>query len=365
MSTGAVRKRLAAVPGLPEAEPCIVDLHRASTIRPEPIRWLWPGWLARGKLHILAGAPGVAKTTIAMHIAACVTTGAALPGGYRPDPGNVLIWSGEDDPADTLVPRLLAAGTDLERAFFVGDARDGAEVRSFDPATDIPALAVEADAIGGAALIVVDPIVSAVAGDSHKNTEVRRALQPLVTMAERLGAAVLGISHFSKGTAGRDPTERVTGSVAFGALARLVLVAAKRQDADGSSDRMLARAKSNIGPDGGGFGYAVEQLDLGHGIHACRIAWGSTLEGSARDLLGQAEADDAEAEERRDVDSFLEDLLFCGEQTAKAIYRDAEAAGYSRDQIKRAKRRLGVQTTKTAMEGGWMWRLPPELPAGG
>lgn len=365
MSTGAVRKRLVVVPGLPEPDPCIVDLHRASTIRPEPIRWLWPGWLARGKLHILAGSPGVAKTTIAMHIAACVTNGAALPGGYRPDPGNVLIWSGEDDPADTLVPRLLAAGTDLERAFFVGDARDGAEVRSFDPATDIPALAVEADAIGGAALIVVDPIVSAVAGDSHKNTEVRRALQPLVTMAERLGAAVLGISHFSKGTVGRDPTERVTGSVAFGALARLVLVAAKRQDADGSGDRMLARAKSNIGPDGGGFGYAVEQLDLGHGIHACRIAWGSTLEGSARDLLGQAEADDAEAEERRDVDSFLEDLLFCGEQTAKVIYRDAEAAGYSRDQIKRAKRRLGVQTTKTAMEGGWVWRLPPESTANG
>lgn len=239
-------------------------------------------------------------------------------------------------------------------------AREGMQVRNFDPATDIPALAVEADAVGGAALIVVDPIVSAVAGDSHKNGEVRRALQPLVTMADRLGAAVLGISHFSKGTAGRDPTERVTGSVAFGALSRVVLVAAKRLDADGGVDRMLARAKSNIGPDGGGFGYAVEQIDLGDGIQASRIAWGNSLEGSARDLLCQAEADDAEAGEHRDVDSFLEDLLICGEQTAKAIYRDAEAAGYSRDQIKRAKRRLSVQTAKTGMEGGWVWRLPPE-----
>ncbi|HMN35860.1 MAG TPA: hypothetical protein PKE36_10755 [Chiayiivirga sp.] len=74
---------------------------------------------------------------------------------------------------------------------------------------------------------------------------------------------------------------------------------------------MLARAKSNIGPDGGGFGYSVEQIDLGHSIHACRIAWGSTLGGAARDLLGQAEAEaedaeaEAEAEDRRDVDSFL------------------------------------------------------------
>ena len=134
----------------------------------------------------------------------------------------------------------------------------------------------------------------------------------------------------------------------------------QRLDADGGADRMLARAKSNIGPDGGGFGYAVEQIDLGDGIQASRIAWGNSLEGSARDLLCQAEADDAEAGEHRDVDSFLEDLLICGEQTAKAIYRDAEAAGYSRDQIKRAKRRLSVQTAKTGMEGGWVWRLPPE-----
>lgn len=359
MSASTARARLVPVPGLAESEPCIVDLHRASDIQPAPIRWLWPGWLARGKLHILAGAPGVAKTTIAMHLAACITTGDPLPGGFRPTLGNVLIWSGEDDPADTLVPRLLAAGADLDRTFFVGDAREGADVRSFDPATDIPALAFEADAVGGAALIVVDPIVSAVAGDSHKNGEVRRALQPLVTMADRLGAAVLGISHFSKGTAGRDPTERVTGSVAFGALSRVVLVAAKRLDADGGADRMLARAKSNIGPDGGGFGYAVEQVDLGDGIHASRINWGSSLEGSARDLLSQAEADENDAEDRRDVDSFLEHLLFCGEQSARSIYRDAEAAGYSRDQIKRAKRRLGVQAAKTGMEGGWVWRLPP------
>ncbi len=93
---------------------------------------------------------------------------------------------------------------------------------------------------------------------------------------------------------------------------------------------MLARAKSNIDPDGGGFGYAVEQIDLGDGIQASRIAWGNSLEGSVRDLLCQAEAD------------------------------DAEAGGYSRDQIKRAKRRLSVQTAKTGMEGGWVWRLPPE-----
>src|SRR4051794_22189294 len=84
-----------------------VELIDAATLKPEPMRWLWPGWLARGKLHVLAGAPGTGKTTIALHLAACVSAGKPLPSGWRPERGNIIVWSGEDDPADTQVPRLL------------------------------------------------------------------------------------------------------------------------------------------------------------------------------------------------------------------------------------------------------------------
>ena len=91
------------------------------------------------------------------------------------------------------------------------------------------------------ALLIVDPIVSAVATDSHKNGEVRRGLQPLVDLAAAQGCALLGITHYSKGTAGRDPLERVTGSVAFGALARLVFGTAKPTE-EGAPRRMV-RAK--------------------------------------------------------------------------------------------------------------------------
>ena len=120
--------------------------------------------------------------------------GLDFPDGSFSKAGNVRIWSGEDDPADTMVPRLRAAGADLNRVYFVGDMSAGDAFRSFDPATDIPALLEQAIRIGGVSLIVVDPIVSAVAGDSHKNGEVRRALQPLVDMADRIGAAVVGIT---------------------------------------------------------------------------------------------------------------------------------------------------------------------------
>src|ERR1700724_2490286 len=132
------------------------------------------------------------------------------------------------------------------------------ERRDFHPTKDIRALEASIETAWGASLIIVDPIVSATAADSHKNSETRRGLQPLVDMAAKLDAALLGITHFTKGSEGRSPIDRVTGSVAFGALARVVMVAAKQQDGDDgkSAPRVLMRAKSNIGPDEGGFAYS-------------------------------------------------------------------------------------------------------------
>jgi RecA-family ATPase len=148
--------------------PAIVTLKRASQLKATPISWVWPGWLARGKAHIIGGQPGAGKTTLTMKFAAAVTTGGRWPDGTMATKGNVIIWSGEDDPADTLVPRLAASGADLTRVFFVEDVVEGKERRPFNPAKDIGPLKRAIEAAGGAVLIVVDPIVSAVAGDSHK-----------------------------------------------------------------------------------------------------------------------------------------------------------------------------------------------------
>jgi putative DNA primase/helicase len=93
-----------------------------------------------------------------------------------------LVWSGEDDPKDTLLPRLLTMGADPQCVFFVDGARVNGESVAFDPSRDMQALAEAAKNVGGCALLIVDPVVSAVNGDSHKNTEVRRALQPLVDL---------------------------------------------------------------------------------------------------------------------------------------------------------------------------------------
>ena len=141
----------------------------------------------------------------------------------------------------------------------------------------------------------------------------RRALQPIVDLAARLDCAALGISHFTKGSDGRDVVERVTGSLAFGAAARVVLAAAKlKGEDDTDAGRIVARAKSNIGPDSGGFGYDLEQVELPDypGVFASRVLWSGAIEGTARELLQQAEADDEG--DGGNPRQFLADLLGAG-----------------------------------------------------
>ena len=275
----------------------------------------------------------------------------------------MLFWSGEDDPNDTLGPRLIANGADMSRVYFVGDVHDQGELLPFDPAVHCEELERAAAEVGNVRLLIVDPIVSAVAGDSHKNAEVRRSLQPLVNLATRLNCAVLGISHFTKGTTGRDPVERVTGSIAFGALARVVFAAIKMPDDDqDGGGRLFCRSKSNIGPDCGGFRYDLDQVELSDhpGVTATRVQWGSPIEGSARALLNRAETlpeDEGRAGPPPQHDWLME-YLSTGPRTAEDVFTAANEAGFSKDQIRRAREKLGVQSKKQGYQGAWKWELP-------
>lgn len=336
-----------------------VSLHCAADITPEPIHWLWDGWLAKGKLHIFAGTAGTGKTTIAIALAATITIGGKFPDGSKCPIGSVLIWSGEDSPADTLVPRLMAAGADLSKVHFVGDTTANYELRAFDPATDMQSLMHKAATITDLALLIIDPIVNAVAGDSHKNGEVRRALQPVVDFGEKLNCAVLGITHFSKGGQGKEPLERVTGSLAFGALARIVLATAKIIEGD-TTRRIVCRAKSNIGIDDGGYEYDLQQKEVKTGIFSSYALWGDAIEGSARELL--AEPDNREMGENGssaldDAKDFLRELLAEGELAQKQIEADAKGASHSWRTVQRAKKELNIRSSKSTLDNRWYWRL--------
>lgn len=349
------------------AEKAVVVLKAASDLKAVPIDWIWPGWIAGGKLHIVGGQPGTGKTSLAMAMAATVSSGGHWPDGRWSPVGNVVIWSGEDDPADTLVPRLRAAGADLARVFFVQDVQEGDERRPFDPARDLGALRERIAALANVKLIIVDPIVSAVGGDSHKNAETRRGLAPIVELAAKVGAALIGITHFTKGTAGREPIERITGSLAFGALARVVMIAAKEADQDDGTTgrRIFARAKSNIGPDEGGFTYRLDQVPMpgDDRIIASIATFGDAIEGTARDMLAAAEAQqdaDGEGGALAEARDFLRDALSFGPVPVKKLQTAARDAGQAWATVRRAQQALGITPRKAGMDGGWTWALASE-----
>ncbi|NWC95529.1 MULTISPECIES: AAA family ATPase [unclassified Pseudomonas] len=337
-----------------------VNAVSAADIKPVAIRWLWPGWLAKGKLHILAGAGGTGKTTLLISLIATITTGGRWPDGELcQERGNVLIWSSEDDPADTLVPRLIAAGADVNRVHIIqGRLNAKGEADPFDPSNDIGLLRDTVRDLGGVSLLMLDPVVSAVKGDMHKANDVRRGLQGVVDFAEANLCAVVGISHFAKGGAGSSPADRVIGSQAFSALARTVLVAAKQQDSDA---RVLARAKSNIGTDEGGVSYTIEPCTIDGGIETTQVAWGDLIQGSARDILGDVESvDEDRLDDADDPAEALRRILSAGPLTGKEAKRLMTGNGYTQKQIRNARERLSVVTARSGFGGDTIvsWSLP-------
>jgi putative DNA primase/helicase len=110
----------------------------AADVTPEPVEWLWPGRIAIGKLTLIAGEAGLGKSQLSIAMVAAVTTGGEWPcrEGRAPQ-GTVIILSAEDGAADTVVPRLMAAGADRERIQLVSAVRDEKSRRSFDLSADL------------------------------------------------------------------------------------------------------------------------------------------------------------------------------------------------------------------------------------
>lgn len=331
----------------------------------EPVTWIWKGWLAKAKFHLIAGAPEAGKTTIGLSLVAAISSGNYWPDETKAQAGNCLIWTSEDGLADTIKPRLIAMGADLSRVWFIESQREAeGKKRPFDPARDMPSLVDAAAKIpGGIDFLMLDPVVAAVGtkANSHNNAETRNALQPVLDFAEAADCAVLGVTHFTKGTAGKDPVERVTGSVAFGALARIILIATKNESGNGEPPRILVRAKSNISPSGGGFGYDIVAAPLYErpDIIATRITWHDPIEGTARELLAEAEGDQAAGgglSKKDQAKRFLKSALAAGERPQKEIEAEAKQEGITEHTLRRAAR--DVVKRKDGLLGGWYWRLP-------
>jgi AAA domain len=336
---------------------CVAD------IAAQPVRWLWPGRIARGKVTMLAGHPGLGKSQLALDFAATVTVVRTWPDGTRAERGSVIILSAEDDPADTIRPRLEVAGADLARCHIIEAAQDVGDSnkpkrRSFLLVEDIARLAAELRRIGDVALVITDPITAYLGNtDSHRNAEVRAVLAPLAELAAQHSVAIVAISHLRKSLAG-DAVLQVTGSLAFAAAARAVYIVAR--DADDPARRFFLPAKNNVGDDRTGHAYRIEPASLPGGITTCRIVWEpEPITVTADEALAPRERATRAGPPTRDAAArWLAEMLANGPSPVTELRAEAEAAGFSWATVRRAHDALGVTTEKTAFDGGWAWRLP-------
>jgi putative DNA primase/helicase len=175
----------------------------------EPVTWIWKGWLAKAKFHLIARPPEAGKTTIGLSIVAAISSGNYWPDETKAQAGNCLIWTSEDGLADTIKPRLIAMGADLSRVWFIESQREAdGKKRPFDPARDMASLVDAAAKIpGGIDFLMLDPVVAAVGTktNSHNNAETRNALQPVLDFAESADCAVSGSRISQRERQGKIP----------------------------------------------------------------------------------------------------------------------------------------------------------------
>ncbi len=342
-----------------------VELVPASTIKVKPVHWLWKDRIPLGELTLLAGREGIGKSTIAYTLAAWITQGS-MKGRYAGEPRSVLVAATEDSWEHTIVPRLMAAGADLDRVFRIDviteDGFDGLLTLPSD-ISDVFDVVKQSDA----AMVLLDPLISRLSAqlDSHKDAEVRIALEPLTAFAKRAGISVLGIIHVNKSGSG-DALNSIMGSRAFGSVARAVLMAVKNPE-DGICTFGLA--KNNLGSKEQPayhyqiVGEKVADTDEGE-VWTGKVEWQGNSDRSIDEVIfaiseggmdGMSAVDEAAA--------WLEDYLnTVGGSKASSLVKSAGAKqGHNDRNLKRAAAKLKIKYESEGFPRTTVWTLPAHL----
>ena len=333
-------------------EPGKVELLRASQLTARPVDWLWPGRVPTGGLTVLAGEPGLGKSLLSLWLASRLSRGE-----LGESPATSLLLTAEDSPEHTVLPRLVAAGADLERIAFPPPGRDGLErmIRLPDDIGYLSELVTQA----AAKLVVFDPLVAYLPGkvNSWQDQSLRGALAPLAALAQEHGTAVLLIAHLNKGR-DADPLRRLGGSIGLGAAARsMLLLTRDPDDPEGATGarRVLAQAKSNLGLLEPSLAYRIETSALAGDVKGAHLEPTGTSRLTAAELLALNEP------EARSKLSEAEALLLAelenGPRSVNELRAAAQELGISITTLERAKKRLGGRSVKLDLDR-WAWALP-------
>ena len=230
------------------SKPETVKIIRMSDVELTPVEWLWKPYLPFGKLSVLQGNPGEGKTYFAMHLAAACTNGKLLPNMERMEPFNVIYQTAEDGLGDTVKPRLIEAGADLDRVLVIDDS----EMQLTLSDERIEKAIIE----NNARLVIIDPIQAYLGADVDMNraNEVRPIFMRLGQVAQRTGCAILLIGHLNK-AAGMQSLQRGLGSIDIAAAVRSVMFIGKLKH--DPTMRILTHEKSSLAPPGASLAFSL------------------------------------------------------------------------------------------------------------
>jgi len=326
----------------------------ASEVQIERVEWVWDARIPLGKITVLDGDPGLGKSALTIDLAARISTGRSMPDDTRGIEGGVLIMNAEDGEADTIVPRLAAMGANLDRVRILKTITDSSGERQ--PAIPGDLATIERAAVSvDARFIVIDPLMAFLSGatNSFRDQDIRRALAPLATMAERIKAAVLTVRHLNKALDG-NPLYRGGGSIGIIGAARSGLLVARDPDDENGEVRVLAVTKTNLGPCPSSLRYSITP-ERG----SIRVHWGGESRHRASALLALPE--DSEARNAvEEAELFLRTILADGPLAANEVSRVAKSSGFARRTLERAKKLLGARARRSGYGTGseWVWELP-------
>ena len=337
---------------LPENHLPLVS-KRGDKVDTLPVQWLWGQRIPLGRLVLLAGDPGVGKSFAALELAARVSTGAGWPDapeGSR-KPQNVIVFSSEDDPHDTIAPRLRHAGAALDRVLLVQGVcrplpfRGRDFKRRFCIPEDLPSLRAAITEIWPVGLVVFDPVMAYCGkGDGFGVSSIHAMLAPLAEMAMELGVTILCTIHLR--TAGGKAIYRMAGNPAFTTASRAVWGLVR--DPRDRGRRLLVPVKMNLTADTDGLAFRIG--DEG------RVIWEpAPVKVDADRLLGES----AGGRKLHQAVKWLREILSTGARRKKEVVRLADLEEIRPRTLERAKRIVGVLSRKSQEDGKqfWFWKL--------
>lgn len=333
-------------------------------IKAEAITWLWYRRIPIGKLTLFVGHPGIGKGCATADIAARGSTGADFPDAPNTmGPRDVLILSSEDDPADTLKPRLMACGADMSRIHnlkMTVTAEGKEKIFSLD--TDLPMLRKYLESHPNIGLIVIDPIMNHL-GKMRGNVEqeFRNMSTPLGELAAKFKIAIILVTHFNKNVAA-EMIQRIGGCMAIVGAVRMAWGFVE----DENKQRRMLPAKANLAKDLGGLNYAIEEQTVtidGKPEGIAHIVWGPASFDAIDEYLKSDTNPQQASPKTGEIMVLLSSMLADGlPHPAAQIEFDITCKGYSSSAITRAKNKLGVHSFKEGGMGGtWFWQLPKKV----